>query len=250
MKREFYVVVADDTTDIFIGRQGENNVTEVIFDFEEVKELFGEGTATLLYRRPSDATPYPVVLEFNDNFGVWSVKSLDLEKKGVGECEIRYVVDGKIVKSRIYSVNVARALGTESPAPDPWESWIDEILAAAERAESASLSAAISAENAEEASERYPYIRDTDKHWMVWDVAAGEYKDTGVVAEGGGGGGTPTWTGILNKPFERLGANLKVVGDALTVDTAGAVEQDNTRPITSAAVYTEVGNINALLALI
>ncbi len=38
--------------------------------------------------------------------------------------------------------------------------------------------------------------------------------------------------------------------DAEWVAPANAVEADNTRPITSAAVYTEVGNINALLATI
>lgn len=38
--------------------------------------------------------------------------------------------------------------------------------------------------------------------------------------------------------------------DASWVSPANAVEQDNTLPITSAAVYTEVGNINALLATI
>lgn len=38
--------------------------------------------------------------------------------------------------------------------------------------------------------------------------------------------------------------------DASWVAPANAVEQDNTLPITSAAVYTEVGNINALLATI
>ena len=36
----------------------------------------------------------------------------------------------------------------------------------------------------------------------------------------------------------------------LSVDKATSVEEDNTRPITAAAVYTEVGNINALLATI
>ena len=36
----------------------------------------------------------------------------------------------------------------------------------------------------------------------------------------------------------------------LAVDTADKVEQDNTKPVTSAAVFTEVGNINALLATI
>lgn len=34
------------------------------------------------------------------------------------------------------------------------------------------------------------------------------------------------------------------------ITPASAVEQDNTRPITAAAVYTEVGNIQALLAII
>lgn len=34
------------------------------------------------------------------------------------------------------------------------------------------------------------------------------------------------------------------------VTPANSAEQDNTRPITSAAVYTEIGNINALLATI
>ena len=49
-----------------------------------------------------------------------------------------------------------------------------------------------------------------------------------------------------------------VVGDLLSksadgaewITPASAAEQDNTRPITAAAVYTEIGNINALLAAI
>jgi len=38
--------------------------------------------------------------------------------------------------------------------------------------------------------------------------------------------------------------------DAEWVAPANSAEQDNTRPITAAAVYTEIGNINALLATI
>ena len=34
------------------------------------------------------------------------------------------------------------------------------------------------------------------------------------------------------------------------ITPANSAEQDNTRPITAAAVYTEIGNINALLATI
>lgn len=71
-----------------------------------------------------------------------------------------------------------------------------------------------------------------------------------AIDELAGSGGASSWSNLTDKPFETIGDNLKIVGRALTVDTAPNVEQDNTKPITSAAVYTEVGNINALLALI
>lgn len=63
-------------------------------------------------------------------------------------------------------------------------------------------------------------------------------------------GGASSWDTLPGKPFDTIGAGLKVVGRALEVDTTNAVEQDNAKPITAAAVYAEVGNINALLATI
>lgn len=47
-----------------------------------------------------------------------------------------------------------------------------------------------------------------------------------------------------------LGDNLQVMDNVLSVKMAHQAEQDNTLPITAAAVYTEVGNINALLQTI
>lgn len=49
-----------------------------------------------------------------------------------------------------------------------------------------------------------------------------------------------------------IGSGLKLdpYTNTLSVDTAEKVEEDNTKPITSAAVYETVGNINALLATI
>lgn len=57
---------------------------------------------------------------------------------------------------------------------------------------------------------------------------------------GGTGGGFPY----------QIGSGLKVKENVLFVDAADAVERDNTKPVTSAAVYTEIGNIEALLAAI
>lgn len=74
-----------------------------------------------------------------------------------------------------------------------------------------------------------------------------EAKDTLVaaineVARSGGGGGTKYQIGS--------GLILDTKTNTLSVDTADAVERDNTKPITSAGVYLEIGNINALLATI
>ena len=46
------------------------------------------------------------------------------------------------------------------------------------------------------------------------------------------------------------GLKLDAETNTLSVDMADKIEQDNTLPITSAAVYVEVGNINALLKTI
>lgn len=51
-------------------------------------------------------------------------------------------------------------------------------------------------------------------------------------------------------PSYKIGSGLRLdeKTNTLSVDTADKAEQDNTKPITSAAVYMEVGNIEALLA--
>lgn len=56
----------------------------------------------------------------------------------------------------------------------------------------------------------------------------------------------PVEAGVKFKPDK----TLKLEDGILSVNTADKVEKDNTLPVTSAAVYTEVGNINALLATI
>ena len=78
------------------------------------------------------------------------------------------------------------------------------------------------------------------------DDLATEYKSTIVdainEAARSGGGGTKYQIGN--------GLILDAKTNTLAVDTADAVERDNTKPITSAGVYLEIGNINALLATI
>ena len=48
-----------------------------------------------------------------------------------------------------------------------------------------------------DAVEHYPYIDTNTNHWLVWDVATGQYVDTGVSA---GGGGVTDYGDLTSKP--------------------------------------------------
>lgn len=61
------------------------------------------------------------------------------------------------------------------------------------------------------------------------------------IETGGGGGGGTSFT---------TDETLTLKNGVLSVNTADTAEKDNTLPITSSAVYTTVGNINALLETI
>lgn len=67
---------------------------------------------------------------------------------------------------------------------------------------------------------------------------------------GGGGGGSGGNVPIGGQAGDLLAKQSSVNYDTEWITPATEVEADNTRPITSAAVYTTVGNINALLATI
>ena len=94
---------------------------------------------------------------------------------------------------------------------------------------------------------------DNVDEYTITMTDGSSYTFTVTNGSGGSGGGSAdvpiaseTVAGIV-----RVGENLKISADGvLSVDTATAVEEDNTRPVTSAAVQTTVGNIEILLKTI
>lgn len=126
------------------------------------------------------------------------------------------------------SVNASETL----PAPDQaaWDTYAAQMAALRDQAQKA----AESVPEIEKKIGDLNKLTTTAKSTLV--AAINEAAHSG----GGGGGGYIIGDGL----------KLDAESNTLAVDTADAVEQDNTRPITSAAVYTEVGNINALLATI
>ena len=89
----------------------------------------------------------------------------------------------------------------------------------------------------------HPPVPGVTGYWELWDLDKGEYVTSDLPLPNVGEGGVLR----INSLDETL--SLSQEGQ-LSVNTAKDAEQDNTLPITSAAVYTELGNIDAQLATI
>lgn len=161
-----------------LGRQGENNARQIVFDITDWKAEFGtDGTVALLAQRPGETEPYPVDIVVSGSAVTWLVSAADTAKAGIyGQAELQYRIGDVVVKSAIWRTFIADSLGTPSPTPpDPQQAWVDQVLDAAQTVETATANG--------------PKIQGGT--WWVWDFESERYVDTGVEAQGPEG---PTWS--------------------------------------------------------
>lgn len=148
-------ICAGQPARIVIGRRGENEATEVVFDVSALVSTYGDGTAVLLAKRPNDTTAYPVTVEQDGSTVTWTVSDTDTAYRGSGECELFWYVDNTLAKSVVYGTVIGKDIGeaTEEP-PDAYESWVEQLTTlgattaqnATDAAQSASDAAASAAE--------------------------------------------------------------------------------------------------------
>lgn len=117
-----------DGLPIDIGRQGENLARNVCFDLSELISTYGEGTATLVYVRPSERAPYVCTTVRTGTFLIWSPTSTDTAYSGVGRCELRWVVGETLAKSIVYNTSIAPSIMQAGQIPDPYLSWYDAMM--------------------------------------------------------------------------------------------------------------------------
>lgn len=123
------ITYAEPDRRLCLGRQNENRVTEVHFPLKELKEEFGEGTWTIVYRRTLSEQPYIVsdAAEADDH-AVWTVTNADTACGGYGACELRYYVDDILKKSQLFTTVVHPSLTREtSEAPAGDEDLLDKV---------------------------------------------------------------------------------------------------------------------------
>lgn len=91
---------------------------------------------------------------------------------------------------------------------------------------------------------QHPPIPGSNGYWLVWDPDKNEYVESQLPVLEGMDFASPDRAGII-----KVGENLAISEDGvLSVITTDTAQQDNTKPITSAGVYTLAGNIEVLLA--
>ena len=112
---------------LILGRQNENEVTEVVFDFSAWNTEFGSGTVGLSVQRPGDKQPYAVVPTVSGTDATWEISSLDTAYKGTGEIQLTYTVGTVKKKSVIYKFTVYESLGANGEYPSPGQNWQEEI---------------------------------------------------------------------------------------------------------------------------
>jgi hypothetical protein len=226
-------VFATPDSTILLGRAGENLAREIVFDISLWRKLYGDGSVALLAQRPGENTPYPCNITIEGDTVYWPVTASDTAKHGAyGRCELQYVVDKIRVKSSVWRTYVADSLsdGNEDPS-EPQQAWVDKVLEAAQKVNGAQIdvdSVRAQADKIQADVGDLTALKTSDKSSLV--AAINE-----VRATGGGGGAI------------EVDGTLTFRDGVLSVNCAQAVEEDNTLPVTSAAVSMEIGNIEALL---
>ena len=225
MKKTIYPLAGPIT----IGYVGENESREIALDIAQMKKTWPDLTPVLMAKRPGENTLYPCVTREEDGALIWKVTRSDTYIAGRGECVVHMVDSkGRVGKSKTMTTvieNSATGEETQEP-PEAAKPWVDEVLEAA-------------GEVKKGLSDPYNgMIRYDQKQELTAEQRRQARENIGAGTGGGGG-----------VSFE-TDKTLTLEDGILRVNTADRMEEDNTLPITSAAVFTEVGNINALLATI
>lgn len=127
---------------------------------------------------------YPVYAERVGNVLVWHVNREDTAKVGIGTLEIIGTAAGVEDVSATCKTSIeARATSVSPEIPEGGSAWATRAVAQT----AANAAAAQKAQtDAEAAADRYPVIGENG-NWLLWDVDAGAYVDSGVSAGGTGG---------------------------------------------------------------
>ena len=113
-----------------LGRRGENEALEVRVNIKQWIADYGNGAFGGLAQRYGEDEPYPVTITVNGDYACWLVTDVDTAIEGYGKFELDYIVGGVLAKSVMWRTKVQPSVAEPGPVPDPYESWVEEVLEA------------------------------------------------------------------------------------------------------------------------
>ena len=112
-----------------IGIAQENDVTEIWFDCTSFINLYGDGTAEVIHRRPKEVTGYHCEdVRKEGNYVIWNINNDDTAIAGVGQAQIRWYVGEKLRESIIVETAILPAITSAEDPPAEVKSALDLIL--------------------------------------------------------------------------------------------------------------------------
>lgn len=124
------ITVTDEAVqpEIYLGRQGEKQAREIVFDLSALREKYGAGTATLYHQRSKDPAPY-LIAETTGTTMTWTVSETDTVYAGIGYCEFRYTFGtDNLSKTTMFATNVKESLAGDVIIPPAMQSWYDALI--------------------------------------------------------------------------------------------------------------------------
>lgn len=124
------ITVTDEAVqpEIYLGRQGEKQAREIVFDLSALREKYGTGTATLYHQRSKDPAPY-LIAETTGTTMTWTVSETDTVYAGIGYCEFRYTFGTEgLSKSTMFATNVKASLSGDVIIPAALQAWYDALI--------------------------------------------------------------------------------------------------------------------------
>lgn len=116
-------VYAAEHRPLFLGRQGENEITTVRFPVAAFFPGLTEGQFELVHQRPNDSQAYVCSISVTDDFIEWIIYATDLEKVGSGIAQLTLVQDDTVGKSIIFTTEIRGALTEIGDSPSAYVNW-------------------------------------------------------------------------------------------------------------------------------